>query len=564
MIGVIVDRRQDGVVREFFELFKTPWEFYRRGRRYDAIVVAGAPLPEVEGQLIVVYGSKPTGSDREIGVAGQACRQGTILQYRGIDVPLYREVLTLEGGRGASPCLLSGKEAVGLRTRKGGTEIIRVGYDVFDEVGVLLSRGQPSGRAGVPTLDIHIEMLRQWILDAGIALVEIPPTPSGHPMVACLTHDIDFAGLRYHGVDHTVLGFLYRSTIGAAGRFLRGRLSLSRLVACWRAALTLPFVYLGWARDFWEPFGWYLQVERGLPATYFVIPFRRRPGDKVESTHAARRGSAYDVDDLGTTIPRLLAAGCEVGVHGIDAWHSVDRGRKELERVGSLTSESRVGVRMHWLLQDEGTSDVLERAGYAYDSSVGYNETIGYRSGTSQVFRPSGARTLLELPLHIQDGALFFQGRLDLTDAEAWGRCAPVLEHGKRLGGVVTTLWHDRSHAAERFWGDFYLRLVEALRASGAWFGTGSQVVEWFRKRREIRFSEMRAADGTVHVAAVYEGEPIVPPVRLRIHQPGGRGSASGQSGARYVDMPWQGGAPVDLGSVADPPAVTAGVGAAS
>ena len=31
MIGVIADPAEHNVVREFFELFKTPWEFYRAG-----------------------------------------------------------------------------------------------------------------------------------------------------------------------------------------------------------------------------------------------------------------------------------------------------------------------------------------------------------------------------------------------------------------------------------------------------------------------------------------------------------------------------------------------------
>jgi hypothetical protein len=69
---------------------------------------------------------------------------------------------------------------------------------------------------------------------------------------------------------------------------------------------------------------------------------------------------------------------------------------------------------MHWLLQDATTISVLEEAGFAYDSTAGYNETVGYRNGTAQVFRPLGARTLLELPMHIQDGALFYRKRLEL------------------------------------------------------------------------------------------------------------------------------------------------------
>ena len=74
---------------------------------------------------------------------------------------------------------------------------------------------------------------------------------------------------------------------------------------------------------------------------------------------------------------------------------------------------------MHWLLRDANTASALEQAGYAYDPTVGYNETIGYRNGTTQVFRPLGAQTLLELPLHIQDGALFYPQRLDLSEPEA-------------------------------------------------------------------------------------------------------------------------------------------------
>ncbi len=41
MIGVIADSAEQEVVREFFELFKTPWEFYRRDRRYEVVLCAG-------------------------------------------------------------------------------------------------------------------------------------------------------------------------------------------------------------------------------------------------------------------------------------------------------------------------------------------------------------------------------------------------------------------------------------------------------------------------------------------------------------------------------------------
>src|SRR5262249_8683830 len=155
----------------------------------------------------------------------------------------------------------------------------------------------------------------------------------------------------------------------------------------------------------------------------------------------------------------------ELGVHGIDSWHSVDKGRAELARLADVVGESAIGVRMHWLLQDGNTPSVLEDTGYAYDSTSGYNDAIGYPSGTNQVFRPLGARTLLELPLHIQDGALFYRQRLDLSEAEAKIRCSELIDHAEQNGGALTVLWHDRSHAAERFWGEFYMDLIQMLKS---------------------------------------------------------------------------------------------------
>ena len=38
MIGVLSNAAEARAVEEFFELFKTPWEFFVPGRRYDLLV----------------------------------------------------------------------------------------------------------------------------------------------------------------------------------------------------------------------------------------------------------------------------------------------------------------------------------------------------------------------------------------------------------------------------------------------------------------------------------------------------------------------------------------------
>lgn len=539
---------QTRVVEEFFELFKTPWEFYRQGRTYDVVLATTDDVPEIDTKLLVISGATPKSSDRANLIGVPTPVEVASLCFQDVSLPIYGPLATFAGGTARADILAkAGGGAVAVVIRSAHGQTMRLGYDLFGEVEFLLGSGQPVETAHIPTLDLHIDLLRRWILMAGVPLVEIPPAPAGYNFAVALTHDIDFVGIRNHRFDHTMFGFLYRSTIGAARELLRGRLSIRRALRMWRAVISLPFVYLGWAKDFWEPFGWYLRTEQGLPATYFLIPFKGRAGENVPGPHAARRATAYDIGDVAEWVTTLTKHGCEVGVHGIDAWHSAQNGRAERARVVDMVGADEVGIRMHWLLNAKQTPALLEEAGYTYDSSAGYNDAIGYLNGTAQVFRPLGIVRLLELPMHIQDGALFFPGRLQLSEADAWDRCGDLMSHADKRGGVLTVLWHDRSHGPERFWGDFYARLVTTLRASNAWFGTAAQIVGWFGKRRSVRFESRGGASRPLMLLS-YEGEEIVPPVRIRLHRPSGiaGSTASGQE-PPYVDVPWNGRTALDL-----------------
>jgi hypothetical protein len=550
VIGVISRVDEVPIVEEFFELFKTPWEFYRPRQVYDVVLATTNDIPEVKARLIIVYGSDTKNTDAENGILVHSLSRNSYLRYRGILLPVYGASLAFETGTAGVLCLTTDSRIVGLRIGSPNSTLLRIGYDLFREVRLLLTEGQPLESAHIPTLDLHVAMLRDWILDAGIRLLEIPPAPAGHDFVVCLTHDIDFVGIRNHKFDHSMWGFLYRSSIGAIRNLFRRRISLTRLFNIWRAAVLLPFVYLGWAKDFWEPFDWYLRVEKNLPSTYFLIPFKNRRGERLASPNGSRRATAYDITDLPHWTTILRKEGCELGVHGIDSWHSMEKGREELARIEEVTGEPKIGVRMHWLLQDQNTFRILEEAGYSYDASAGYNDTIGYRNGTTQPFRPSGAQTLLELPLHIQDGALFYPQKLDLSEPEAWERCGILIDNARMWGGVLTVLWHDRSHGPERFWGDFYVRLVRELRYLNTWFGTAVQVVGWFRKRREIRFEQVEAADGVIQTCVRYNGEEILPPVNIRVHRPHSGShdrELRGQTTSNFVDIPWTGETKGDL-----------------
>jgi hypothetical protein len=309
----------------------------------------------------------------------------------------------------------------------------------------------------------------------------------------------------------------------------------------------------------------------------------------------AKRACRYSLSELSSQLQRILATGNEVGLHGIDAWRDAQAGRAEQQRLveatkglsflrpdrapssdvgppggraarpasgptssaqpsidrcaqsdgahkSELATES--GIRMHWLYFDEQSPARLEEAGFSYDSTFGYNETIGYRAGTAQAFRPLGNEQLIELPLLVMDTALFYPSYLNLSEPAAGRLVGKVLDDVTETGGALTINWHDRSLFAERLWGDFYQKLLGEMQRRRVWFPTAAQAVAWFRKRRSASLTAVQTNDGKVEIQC-QAGEPdSLPGLTLRLHRPCPRTAteplATGPQ-AGYEDLPFAG-----------------------
>jgi hypothetical protein len=313
-----------------------------------------------------------------------------------------------------------------------------------------------------------------------VSFIEVPPRPEGHDFICCLTHDIDFFGIRRHKFDSTLAGFVSRSLVGTLADAVRQRRPMADVGRNWATLMSLPMVYLGLARDPWQPFDDYSRAEAGLRSTYFLVPFKQRSGVAPDGTVQALRSVAYQASEVAAEARAAAAGGHELGVHGIDAWNDARAGRDELSQLTPLTDRPTAGIRMHWLYFAEHSPARLEEAGFDYDSTWGYNDAVGYKAGTSQVFRLPGTRGLLELPLTMMDTALFFPGRMHLDRQQATRVCQEIL---------LVINWHCRSLAPERLWGPFYQWLLAEIRERHrAWFATASEAVNWFRWRRSIRF----------------------------------------------------------------------------
>jgi hypothetical protein len=482
VLGIYTNKANEAAVREFFELFKTPWEFGEKDKQYAAIIATSdQPYPLGEELTIVYNAGKAQKTDASAKIP--------VLNYEDSQIPIYRSLESYDSTASHLVAPSDGKSGIRIEKSNDRPKAV-IPYNLFEEIRFLLVTGQPIEFAHIPTLDLHISILRDLLKEHKVSLEEIAPKPDGHPYTICLSHDVDHPKIRFHKFDHTILGFLARATLGSVLNLFRGRTSVSNCVRNLLAAISMPFAQLGLIKDTWASFDKYIEIEKELPSTFFTIPFKGDPGIAPNGQRKMKRASGYGAEDIKAELECLTAAAKEIAVHGINSWSDPNEGRRELAEIVKFrkSDEKENGIRMHWLYFDSNSFATLEDAGYTYDSTVGYNETIGYKAGTSQAFRPIGSNRLLELPLIIMDTSLFYPSHLGLTYDEAKEKVMSILQLAKKHGGVVTINWHDRSLAPERNWGPLYKWMIQQGRQDGAWFASMCQATAWFRERRKSTF----------------------------------------------------------------------------
>jgi len=544
LIGVISKENEIEVVEEFFQLFKTPWEFYKDDREYEVVIISKSEcIKKINAKVILVFGYESTNFDDENNIFLTTDNAVKTLNLGEMILPIYVKIASFRNVPKNTIFLALNSEILVMKTKANNQIIIRIGYSLFEEIKYLLTEGQPVDKALISTLENHIALLRKWIVELGISLIEIPPIPAEFKYIVCLTHDVDFVKISNHFFDHSMWGFIYRCIFISFKELLTGRISLFRVLQKWQAVFLLPFIYLKITPDFWFQFDRYLKIEKEHKATYFFIPYKKA-GDKALKRAARLRAPKYNIYNLSKLLNYLIDQGNEVGVHGIDAWHSSDKGYLEQKRISEIIGKNHLGIRMHWLLYCKETFRSLEDAGYYYDSTFGYNETIGYRGGTTQVFKPIGIRNLFELPLHIQDTALFYSRRMDLSEKQALKLCKKLIDNASINGGVLTINWHQRSLGPERLWGNFYLHVLEEIQRTRPWFATARKAVDWFEQRRLVTFNECKSKNKEFRISLKSNRIGIQPPLLVRVYRPTSQNLDKSElllNKFDYVDIAWTG-----------------------
>jgi peptidoglycan/xylan/chitin deacetylase (PgdA/CDA1 family) len=296
-----------------------------------------------------------------------------------------------------------------------------------------------------------------------------------------LSHDVDDVA---HASFRDVWRLLRQSS-GPRSYALRAGLTGLRRSLARRPGRSDPY----WTFDRWMA----EEERRGFRSSWYFCPpepARRHEYDALYHTRDRLRFEGRTI-----TVAELMRVtrgrGHEVGLHG--SYLSPDDGDelgRQRDQIARASGAEPAGIRQHFLRFGIGTTwRAQRRAGFAYDSTLGYNEAVGFRAGVAAPFRPwdpeSGVpHDVWELPLTLMDGTLFRTLKLD--GARASDRVRLHLDEVERVGGLAVLLWHPNSADRGLFpgWWDCYLATLDELQRRRAWIAPAAELLEWWRSRR--------------------------------------------------------------------------------
>ncbi len=309
-----------------------------------------------------------------------------------------------------------------------------------------------------------------------------PVWPEGKPFAVCLTHDVDYVSLY---------------SLRQSARF--------RTQQCFYGDSLTKKVrgLMGWGRDVvralrhanrWDPLHCYerwLEAEAvvGAYSTFFFWPGWRSVGKHHSSdcTYELTDQVAFDGQkcSVAEMIREINCRGWEIGLH--PSWYSfndAEEMKRQKAALEMVLGHDVVTVRQHFLHYDvRVTPRIQTEAGFQYDSTLGFNNNVGFRFGTCYPWRLYDIQnekelTLIEVPLIVEDVALLNQAKgMGLDEDIALLYIEQITEEVKKVGGILTLLWHP-NHIIRSEWWNLYLKVLKYLEDRNAWFGSVQNVAE--------------------------------------------------------------------------------------
>lgn len=213
-----------------------------------------------------------------------------------------------------------------------------------------------------------------------------------------------------------------------------------------------------------------LEEQYGFRSTFFFLTTKR---DLIPR---------YNIKRMKKVLHFLNKRGWEVGLHtGLYSYDDYNKLLNEKQTIENLLGEKISGVRNHYLRFNAPESwRIQQKSGFSYDSTIGFRETVGFRSGFCLPYYPYDFKThkilnILELPMTVMDNAMFLYENPNKTFDE-------LIETVKKFNGLLVVNWHQSVFDEKDYpeYTQMYKAMLERFKRDNAFVGTCKDVAEWW------------------------------------------------------------------------------------
>lgn len=307
-----------------------------------------------------------------------------------------------------------------------------------------------------------------------------PTWPDGKPFAVCLTHDVDAVSL--YSLKQSLRS---RKTqlLNGSGVFQKVRSLVGVCIDLARSGIRSK------QKDPLHCYERWLRAEKECAArsTFFFWPGLSTVAERHHTDCMYELSDSVVFDNQECTVAEMIQEikrqGWEIGLH--PSWYSfddVDEIKRQKEGLEKALGHEVVSVRQHYLHYDiRVTPRVHTEAGFKYDSTLGFNDNVGFRFGTCYPWHLYDLKAkkelpIIEIPLIVQDGAMLNPDKgMRLDEDTAFQYIEQITKAVEKVGGVLTLLWHPNSIINPDRW-NLYLRTLQYLKGKNAWFGSVREV----------------------------------------------------------------------------------------
>jgi len=160
---------------------------------------------------------------------------------------------------------------------------------------------------------------------------------------------------------------------------------------------------------------------------------------------------------LKSVIRKLHSKGCTIGLHqAFDSWQCENSIKVEKEKLESVLGGKVTSCRQHWLrFSWLKTWEAQAKAGFEWDTTLGFNDRPGFRNGFALKFKPWDYDLNCEMKLDASTNVLMdsqFYDYYDYTGEERKSEIKRWIDEVKFVHGSVTLIWHQRSLSKDYKW----------------------------------------------------------------------------------------------------------------